>query len=116
MNFRTGFFVDGHVDHDAGLIAKHYIRGWLLPDLLAMWPLCLMLKDSAGYVIAFFMKSSRVIQLLPRMQALQSGTLSDRLLPFGIGVASSLGIHFLACMWRGVLNWDEKECLFYCLP
>lgn len=115
MNFRTGFFVDGHVVDDAGLIAQHYTRGWLFPDLLAMWPLCLMLKDSTGYVVACFMKSFRVLQLGPRMQALQSGTLSDRLLPVGIGVASSLGIHFLACMWRGVLNWDERTCLFYCL-
>lgn len=114
VNLRTGFFKHGDVVYDGGRIAKHYASGWMFPDLLTTWPLYAMRKDGVGYVVACFLKSPRLLQLGSRFLHLQSGTLSDRLLPTGIVVASVLGTHFLACMWRATVNWDAHGCTFSC--
>jgi hypothetical protein len=88
MNFCTGFFSHGDVVLDPYRVAKNYARGWLFLDILALWPLAFTSRSSSSYYVACIFKFPRLLQLGPRFMALQSGTLSNRLLPLSVVVTA----------------------------
>jgi hypothetical protein len=61
FSFRTGFYANGEVRMEAGLVAKKYLKTWFFIDFLSNFPLGLVLQSSQN-TTKFFK-----LQKLPKM-------------------------------------------------
>jgi len=107
LNFRTGFFTHGEVEMNSWLIAMHYMRRWLVFDLLAAFPLALASMNPTLHIVVCALKLLRLLQIIPRVARLQAEYRFCGLLPTKIFIVYILLAHITACGWR--LVQDEQR-------
>jgi len=90
----------GFVVVDARQIAMHYMRTWLLVDLLSAWPAFLFANGTAAYSTCLALKLLRTPRLVPLMSLLQKEYRIQILSPLKWGLMILLLLHSMACLWR----------------
>jgi len=90
----------GFVVVDARQIAMHYMRTWLLVDLLSAWPAFFFANGTAAYSTCLALKLLRTPRLVPLMSLLQKECRIQILSPLKWGLMILLLLHSMACLWR----------------
>jgi hypothetical protein len=106
VNFRRAILDGAYPETDPGTIARAYLRGWLVFDLFAAWPVLTVPADGTLYWVVRFLKLLR----LPRLPMLFSRLRKhyhNMALPVGeVSLFVFLLSHYLACVWRHVQRLD----------
>lgn len=114
LSFRTGFFVDGQLVRDGWRIAKRYLCGWFVVDLLGAFPLNLILRssdeDSGGTrlnrnfrLLRVFFKLNRMLRLSKLSQQLKVVELMLSFNPSAIRLTKLFILMACCCHWIGCL-------------
>jgi hypothetical protein len=103
LNFRRPVIIKGTIIHDSRLLAKHYVTGWFVIDLLAAVPFRLLFGITSLQLLRLS-KLARVLQLMRqwRQRKIQNAVfLRLAFFVFWLGLIT----HWLSCGWlalRGV--------------
>ncbi|XP_022099209.1 potassium voltage-gated channel unc-103-like [Acanthaster planci] len=108
INFRTTFIDDvkGEVVSDPAKIAKHYLKGWFVIDVLAAIPFDLILfglaNDEKTTTTMGLLKSARLLRLLRVARRLDQYSQYAPAVIFLLMCAFTLVAHWMACCWYSI--------------
>ncbi|KAF4658985.1 Potassium voltage-gated channel sub H member 4 [Perkinsus olseni] len=68
LNFFTGYYRGSELVTDPGMIWKHYIRGWLLFDLIASFPFTWLLRFTRFLRLFRLLRLAKLIHILGRIE------------------------------------------------
>ncbi|XP_033641645.1 potassium voltage-gated channel unc-103-like [Asterias rubens] len=112
INFRTTFIDDvkGEVVSDPPKIAKHYLKGWFVIDVLAAIPFDLILfvvaNDEKTTTTMGLLKSARLLRLLRVARRLDQYSQYAPAVICLLMCAFTLVAHWMACCWYSI---GERE-------
>ncbi|XP_038064905.1 potassium voltage-gated channel unc-103-like [Patiria miniata] len=108
INFRTTFIDDvkGEVVSDPAKIAKHYLKGWFVIDVLAAIPFDLILfglaNDEKTTTTMGLLKSARLLRLLRVARRLDQYSQYAPAVICLLMSAFTLVAHWMACCWYSI--------------
>jgi len=120
ISFRTGYLVDGRLQRDGWKIAKHYLRGSFLVDLLGAFPINFILPQNTGddgeaqgdasrlnrnLRMLRIIKLNRLLRLSKLSRNLKGVEMQLSFNPSAIRVFKLLVLMWISCLWMGCLWW-----------
>ncbi|KAJ8035142.1 Potassium voltage-gated channel subfamily H member 7 [Holothuria leucospilota] len=108
INFRTTFIDDqkGEVVSDPAKIAKHYLKGWFVIDVLAAIPFDLLMfglaTDERTTTAMGLLKTARLLRLLRVARRVDHYSQYAPAVVILLMCAFSLVAHWLACIWYAI--------------
>ena len=122
LNFRTSYFVDGHLERNGWLIAKHYFKGAFFIDLVGSFPLQIVLQymsndgesDSAARLnrqlrLLRLFKLNRMLRFVRLAKKLKYLELLVKFNPSVLRVAKLFFFMMLMCHWLGCAWWFVSD-------
>ncbi|KAM9617241.1 voltage-gated inwardly rectifying potassium channel KCNH3 isoform 4-T4 [Morphnus guianensis] len=100
LNFRTTFVSkSGQVVLEPRAVARHYLAGWFLLDLVAALPFDLLAACRVNYVGAHLLKTVRLLRLLRLLPNLDRYSQYSAVVLALLMVVFGLLAHWVACGW-----------------
>lgn len=107
VNFRTGLLSAGRLSCDPWIVAKHYVKGWLVFDLCTAWPTGLVFVGTLRWMSGALnvMRILRLPSVIVKFQKWYMRIV--RMVK--VFLVITLLSHILSCCWRFAQRVDERE-------
>lgn len=110
LNLVTGYYAKGKMVSDKLSIALAYAKHWMLPDLIASWPLFVCRPvGSKSFVVVALLKLYRLIQIGRRVGNIRAEYQELRLMSVNIAIVIFFIIHINSALWRLAMRADGNE-------